>query len=158
MQCLQKIRCVKITEKQAIYLINAVLILRILYHLNSCYLTDTQLKKITKAYLNIVRHKVQIAKSILSTFLFHPNIYALKSITQQQKSHLNKNLVKQLNSLDFDRSTLKIRLQYLQDAAVSNQSILSDTHVFLIQQKKSYIAHTIIAMYDMQIQMLRPKN
>ena len=102
------------------YLINAVLIPRILYRLNSCYLTDTQLKKITKAYLNIVRHKAQIAKSIPSTFLFHPNIYALKSITQQQKSHLSKNLVKQLNSLDFDRSTLKIRLQYLQNVATSN--------------------------------------
>src|SRR5260364_295467 len=59
---IKKLQLSKITEKQAIYIINRVLIPRLQYRLYSSYLKPSQLTMLTRACTNIVRNKAKLAR------------------------------------------------------------------------------------------------
>ena len=84
---LNKIKFAKITDKQAIYIINNVILTRAAYQMQSTYLSKRSCNSITNIYTNIVKQKARLARSTPNSTLYHPNIYALNTLynTQQQQ-------------------------------------------------------------------------
>src|SRR5205085_8367293 len=105
---LNKLQHVFITEKQAIYIINSVIIPRITYRLYSTFLSSSQLTLLTRSYTNIDKHKAKLSCRIPNSFLYHPEIYSLINLPQAQNSHLTTTLIKNLNHITFESSFLKI--------------------------------------------------
>ena len=79
---LNKLQYALITEKQAIYIINSVIIPRITYQLYSTFLSLSQLTSLTRSYTNIVKHKAKLSRRIPNFFLYHPEIYSLINLSQ----------------------------------------------------------------------------
>ena len=131
----------KITAKQAIYIINSVIITCLAYRIQSIYLLPSKLKQLDSQLTAIVRHKAQLARGVPTSTLHHPHIYGLKKISQVQTAQHISTLTKLLNLLDFDQQILKIRLQQLQIIANTNESILTQQPVFLFgkHQQPLYI-------------------
>src|SRR6185312_9047334 len=124
-QCIRMIEKAIITEKQAIYLINNVLTPRLTYRLYSSFLTSHQLTTLTNCYTNLVKSKAKLSRGVPNSFLFHPNIYGLKNISQTNQLHwlrpfsrtsITHNLRTLFSNLDYKISrTLRIHThQYLQ--------------------------------------------
>jgi hypothetical protein len=108
LSCATKLQKSFITEKQAIYIINNIIIPRISYCLNSAFLSKTQLSSLNRTYTNIVKQKAKLSQSLPNSFLYHPDIYSLKNFVQIQNSHLSSTLLRNLNQPLFDTSFLKI--------------------------------------------------
>ena len=96
--------------------------------------------------------KAKLAKGIPNSFITCTEIYALKSIAQAQSSTLTLTVQRNLNNTNFDNSFFKIRLQQLQDAAMTNISILQRPPVFPLNQIKTHTCQAIMACHEMGIQ------
>ncbi|CAG8770141.1 13642_t:CDS:1, partial [Ambispora leptoticha] len=68
---IQKLQHAKIIDKQAIYIINSVILTRFAYQIQNTFLSSSQLDKITKSYTNLTKHKVEFASTIPSSTLFY---------------------------------------------------------------------------------------
>ena len=156
--CITKLQKSHITEKQAIYIINNVIMPRVSYRLNSSFLTHSQLLTLNRLNTNIVKQKARLSRGIPNSFLYHPEIYALKDIQQLQESHLSSTLLRNLNHPNFDSSFLKIRLQQIQDSTASNLSILSHSPLLPKKQKDTYTGQSILAIHSLHIQLLRNED
>src|SRR5437879_2131346 len=67
---LLKLRKAKITEKQAIYIINIVILTHLSYRIQNTVLLHTTYDKITKQYTTIIKHKAGFARSLPNSTLF----------------------------------------------------------------------------------------
>src|SRR5260364_286411 len=119
-QCIRRMQKAIITEKQAIYLINNVLITRLAYKLYSSYLSSNQLDTLTRLYSNLVKSKAKLARGVPNSFLFHQNIYGLKNLIQIQPTSLATSLLKNINHPSFETSFLKLCLQELQSSNIQS--------------------------------------
>jgi len=135
-QSIAKMYKAYITEKQAIYIINSVIIPRLSYRLYSAFLTPKQLKQLTCEYTGLVKNKAKISRNVPNSFLYQQDIYALKYLPQIQQSHLSSTIVKNINHIDFDRSFFKIRLQELQDSTQLDRQFSIHYLFFLINNLK----------------------
>jgi hypothetical protein len=107
---LKKLQFAKITEKQAVYVINSVIIPRFQYRIQASYLNPAQLTNLTKRCINLIKYKGKLARGIPNTFILCPDIYALNSMQQAQQSTLITSLLRNLNDPEFDASFFKLRL------------------------------------------------
>ena len=123
-QCIGMMGKAIITEKQAIYLINNVLTPRLTYRLYSSFLTSYQLTTLTNCCTNLVKSKAKLSRRVPNSFLFHPNIYGLKNISQTQPIKLAKTLLKNINHPQFENSFLKLRLHI-------SSTLRTHTHQYL---------------------------
>jgi len=155
---LKKLTFARITEKQAIYITNHVIIPRLQYRLLSSYLNSTQIKDIKRTYLNIVKQKGKLAKGVPNSFLYCAKIYALCDLEQAQLSTLTSTLIKGLNHPHFDSSYLKLRIQQLQDSTMSNISILEEEPLFPTVQSRTHTAQAILAIHKLHLKLVRPLN
>ena len=151
-----KLQFARITEKQAIYVINHVLIPRFQYRLHSSYLAPSQLTMLMNICIRIVKQKGRLARGLPNSFLTCPGIYELKDLRQAQSTTLISVLSKNLNHPNFHNSFLKLRLQQLQDASLVNTSILEETPIFPTSQLHTHTAQSILAMHELGIQFTRP--
>ena len=131
---------------------------RVSYRLNSSFLTHSQLLTFNRLNTNIVKQKARLSRGIPNSFLYHPEIYALKDIQQLQESHLSSTLLRNLNYPNFDSSFLKIRLQQIQDSTASNLSILSHPPLLPKKQKDTHTRQSILAIHSLHIQLLRNED
>jgi len=154
-QCIGRMQKAVITEKQAIYLINNVLIPRLAYRLYSSYLSPNQLVTLTRLYSNLVKSKAKLARGVPNSFLFHRSIYGLKNLIQIQPTSLATSLLKNINHPSFETSFLKLRLQELQESTKSQHSILHVLPLFPSGQARTYTAQAILALHTLNIQLTR---
>ena len=68
------------------------------------------------------------------------------------------NLLNTINGNDFNTSTLKIRLQQIQNVAYTNISILVQLPVLPIKEQRTLTGFAISQLYLAQIQYQRPLN
>jgi len=155
---LKKLRLAKITEKQAIYIINRVIFPRLQYRLHSVYLKPSQIKKINRICISIVKQKGGLARGIPNSFIYNPEIYGLDNLLQVHDNALISLMSKNLNHKDFDKSFLKMRIQQLQEAANTEKSILSHTPIFPHRQNSTHTAQSITAGLSLGITWNKPLN
>ena len=79
---IKKLKYAKITEKQAIYIINTVILTRIAYHIQNSKLPKTICNNITQSYTKIAKHKAGLATSIPNSTMFYHKIYALRKVNK----------------------------------------------------------------------------
>ena len=142
---IKKIKQSRITDKQAIYIINTVILMRIAYRVQNTCLSQRLCKLITNNYTRATKYKAGLARSVPNSTLFHHRIYGLRTVsdiqTQQHISLLNR----QLNYANPPNTALKIRMQQLQNTIHSNKSILSDSIYILPQDEaKTPLANMLI--------------
>ena len=75
------IRSKKITEKQAIYIINTVLIPRFSYRTINTFFYQSNTQSITNLYMQVAKHKAGLASTTPSFMMLHYQIYNLCSLT-----------------------------------------------------------------------------
>ncbi|KAG0039617.1 hypothetical protein BGZ89_007877, partial [Linnemannia elongata] len=69
-----------VTDKQCIYIINAVLIPRLLYRMTAQIPTWTVIERITKKYRTVVRQKLGLPSSTPASILHHTRLYGLRDL------------------------------------------------------------------------------
>src|SRR5260364_259840 len=72
----------------------------------------------------VVKSKAGMAVTIPSSTIYYYQIYRLKTVEEKQLTQQISMLHRQLNHQNFENSTLKIRLQQIQNSANTNLSIL----------------------------------
>src|SRR5690242_9901946 len=115
-----------ITEKQAIYIINTVILTRFEYRTQNFIYTQPQCDKLTNKYTSIAKHKAGMSKAIPNSTLYNHRIYALRTLWNIQCQHHISKITQQINDPDLCNSSLYIHIQQLQNAANTNTSILVD--------------------------------
>ncbi|CAG8674689.1 3376_t:CDS:1, partial [Paraglomus occultum] len=78
-----------------------------------------------------------MAISIPNSTMFHHKIYALRKVNEIQDQQHIAQMIYQLNHHNFYNSTLKIRLQQIQNAAATNTSILTN-HSYTLSQEEHF--------------------
>ena len=115
----------QITDTQARYIINTVIIPTIEYRLQNITLSQSTCNKIFKQHINLVKHKAKLCRTIPTSILLHPHIYNIKHIWDIQLQHHIPNFIKRLNHESLLGISTQIRVQQLQNNLWSSTSILS---------------------------------
>ena len=114
------------------------------------FLNLTTMKKITNKYINIAKHKAELTSSVPNSILYYHRLYSLRTVEDlqvQQNISLLHNLV---NSSNEFNTIFKSRIQQLQEAAVTNISILKqDLHIFAAPENNTTIAKRIYQMHSL---------
>jgi len=155
---LKKLQFAKITEKQAAYIYNHVILPRFQYRILSSYLNDYQLKTINKAIIQMTKQKAKLAKGVPNSFMNCSEIYAISDIAQSQLTTLSTNLLRGLNHISFDNSYLKLRLQEIQDAAYMETSILEEKPILPTTENLTHTSQAILAIHKLNIKFVKPLN
>ncbi|KAG0346141.1 hypothetical protein BGZ54_005309, partial [Gamsiella multidivaricata] len=74
-----------ITDKQVIFIVNSVLIPRILYRLTTTILTDQEITGVVGQYAGMVRQKVGLPKGTPNSILFHRRLCGLRHLGDVQE-------------------------------------------------------------------------
>jgi len=104
----------QITDTQACYIINTVIIPTIEYWLQNIILSRLVCDGILSQHIGLVKHKAKLCKTIPTSTLLHPQIYNIKNIWDIQLQHHISNFTKRLNNNDLLGTTTHIRIQQLQ--------------------------------------------
>jgi ribonuclease HI len=115
----------QITETQARYIINTVIIPTIEYRIQNIVLSQNTCNKILTQHISLVKHKAKLSRTIPTSSLIHPQIYNVKHIWDIQLQHHISNFLKRLNNPSLVGTSTRIRLQQLQNNLWSSISILA---------------------------------
>ena len=154
-QAIKRLNRARITEKQYIYIINCVLLTRIVYRTQNVVLSENIYKEITKRYMKGIKQKARLARSVPDLLLTNHNIYSIKKIKDIQAMQHISQMWKEMNSEDFEGSPLYINLQNLQNVAMTNVSILEERPVFLIEYTKIRTVAIIENIHQADMQLIR---
>ncbi|CAG8551177.1 14725_t:CDS:2 [Gigaspora rosea] len=145
----------KITEKQAIYVINSVILTRTAYRLQVSFLTNKQINYITNYYTSIVKSKARLAKNVPNSFIQHPGILALKKLEQiQQQQHI-RTLTRALTIANLEKIPIKSKIKQLQYVATTNKSILIERPISPTPESTTLLAYMIGAIHDLGISIVQ---
>ncbi|CAG8608220.1 851_t:CDS:1 [Ambispora leptoticha] len=75
---LKWMRRARITDKQAIYIVNTVILTRIAYRIQNTTLAPSTCKQITNSYTNMIKHKAGLASSIPNSTMHHHKYIVLE--------------------------------------------------------------------------------
>jgi ribonuclease HI len=124
-QLIQIAKTKRITETQAQYIINTVIIPTIEYRLHNIVLSQNICNKIFSQHIGLVKLKAKLSRTIPSSTLLHPQIYNIKHIWDIQLQHHITNYIKRLNNKELLGISTQIRLQQLQNNLWSPTRIFS---------------------------------
>jgi len=148
----------KITEKQAIYIINTVLIPRFSYRTLNTFVYQSNTQSITNSYMQVAKHKAGLASTIPNSTIFHHQIYNLRKLTDIQTQNHISSLHTQLNN-SLTASSIKILLQHLQQATLSSINILhSPNYILPTKFHNTLIAQTIRTAHQLNIHIQNLPN
>src|SRR5260363_176110 len=118
-------RTKQITDTQARYIINTVIIPTIEYRIQNIVINRSACNKILSHHIGLVKHKAKLSRTIPTSTLLHPQIYNIKNIWDIQLQHHISNFIKRLNNNDLLGTTTHIRIQQIQNNLWSPTSIFS---------------------------------
>jgi len=152
------IRSKKITEKQAIYIINTVLIPRFSYRTINTFFYQSNTQSITNLYMQVAKHKAGLASTTPSSTMLHHQIYNLRSLTDIQTQNHISLLHTQLNN-PLTAPSIKILIQHLQQATYSSKNILlSSDYILPTKFHNTLIAQIIQTAHQLNIHIQNLPN
>ena len=116
-------RTKKITDTQARYIINNVIIPTIEYRIQNIVINRSACNKILSHHIGLVKHKAKLSRTIPTSTLLHPQLYNIKNIWDIQLQHHISNFIKCLNDNNLLGTTTHIRIQQIQNNLWSSTSI-----------------------------------
>src|SRR6185437_7393071 len=114
----------QITDKQACYIINNVIIPILEYRIHNTVLSHSTCNKILSQYLTVAKHKSKLARSTPNSTMLNHNIYGIKNIWDIQLQYHFSALLLRLNDSHLLGNSTHIRLQQLQNNLWSTTNIL----------------------------------
>jgi len=103
-----------ITDKQTTYIINNVLIPRVLYRISAQILPPTFLQKITGTYMKLCKHKARMPSTTPNSLMHHNRLYAVKNLADAQAEEQISTLALRLNDKDLVGQICRARILMLQ--------------------------------------------
>ena len=101
----------KTTDKQVLYILNRVLIPRIEYRAQHCFLQEGECKKLTAKYMGKFKNAINISRTCPNSIILHKGFYGLKSVEEIQTEALISNFTIRLNDTGPTGISTKIRLK-----------------------------------------------
>ena len=128
-----------------------MILTHIAYRIQNTYLLLATCKKLTKQYTETIKHKAGFARTSPNSTFFHHQIYGLRTIENIQTQQHISTIYRLLNHSNFQNSSLRIRLQQIQNTAATNISILTE-HNYILPKKQ---ADTPLALMLLHLQQLQ---
>jgi len=137
----------QITDIQARYIINTVIIPTIEYRLHNIVLSQNTCNKILTSHIGLVKNKAKLNRTIPTSTLLYPQLYNIRNIWDIQLQHHITNFTKRLNSPDLLGTSTRIRLQQLQNNLWSPTSILIHDNPIIDGPNKHTVNFKIIQLF-----------
>jgi len=128
-----------ITDTQAIYIFNMVVIPMLEYNLNDMVLTETECAKITTKFLSVIKNKACLTCTTPNALMFAREAYNVCNLWDRQLQMHSSNLLNRLNDKGAMGFTTRIRLQNLQNLFWSKISVLTSSDVVRTSRNQSLI-------------------
>ena len=123
----QALKYKKTTDKQILYILNRVLIPRLEYRIQHCFLSENECKKLTAKYMGKFKNAINISKTCPNSIMLHKGIYNLKSIWEIQTEALIANFTNSLNDIGPTGKSTRIRLKRCTNLKLGTANIIK-TH------------------------------
>src|SRR5437763_6558136 len=127
----------QITDKQAAYIINTVIIPTLEYRIHNIVLSKTTCDQILSTHLTTAKHKSNLSRSIPNSVMLNHNIYGIKNIWDIQLQHHISKFLLRLNNSNLLGTITKIRIQQLQNNLWFTTNILQHSNP-IIDGKNKY--------------------
>jgi len=137
----------RITDTQAWYIINTVIIPTIEYRLQNIVVSRSVCNKILTQHIGLIKHKAKLSRTIPTSTLIHPQLYNIKNIWDIQLQHHISNFVKHLNDNNLLGTSLHIRIQQIQNNLWSTTSIFSHPNPTIDGPNKQTTNFKIIQLF-----------
>jgi len=142
-----------ITDKQCIFIINAVLIPRLLYRMSATLIGWQDIERITAQYRKVVRKKLGLPSSTPCSILHHTRLYGLRDLKDAlAEQHISTLHLRSINKGIVGDLT-HCRLQDLQEAAHMAESPLANPAIARRYNKHNIIAQVCQLMVERDITM-----
>jgi hypothetical protein len=137
-----------ITDKQASYIINKVIIPTLEYQIQNIVIPLTICQKILSKYLTVAKHKASHPKTLPNSTMLNHNIYGIKNIWDIQLQHHITNFLARLNNSDLLGLSTQIRIQQLQNNLWSTISLLQHPNPLIDGPNKYTTTYKIIKLLN----------
>src|SRR5437868_2260683 len=138
----------QITDKQAAYIINTVIIPTLEYRIHNLVLPQKTCNQILSSYLTVAKHKANLPRSIPNSIMLNHNIYGIKNIWDIQLQHHISRFLNRINNTELLRKSTKIRIQQLQNNLWSTTNILQHSNPIIDSLNKHTTNFKIIQLLN----------
>ncbi|KAF9276740.1 hypothetical protein BGZ74_003547, partial [Mortierella antarctica] len=145
-----------VTDVQAIYIVNNVLILIILYQLTCTVLSAHELKLMVGKYTSTIRQKVAIPASLPNSILFHHHLYGLHALTDVQDEEQVSTALLHLNDTGLTGQVMAAQCDALHIHAHFPVHPLSVPSVASTVLKHNFVSHISHLMHNHAIAFKTP--
>ncbi|RHZ45763.1 hypothetical protein Glove_655g2 [Diversispora epigaea] len=135
-----------ITDKQVIYIFNAVVIPMLEYSLNDMTLSEKECLKITTKFISMIKNKALLPITAPNALIHAKEAYDVCHLWDRQLQMQSNNLFNRLNDKGMLGCSTRVRLQHLQNSFWSGQSITES--LFTMKTKRGWGNITIEEMLD----------
>ncbi|RHZ63743.1 hypothetical protein Glove_328g53 [Diversispora epigaea] len=125
-----------ITDKQAIYIFNAVVIPMLEYSLNDMTLSEKECLKITTKFISMIKNKALLPITAPNALIYAKEAYDVCHLWDRQLQMQSNNLFNRLNDKGMLGCSTQVRLQHLQNSFWSEQSITES--LFIMKTKRGW--------------------
>src|SRR6185295_6753077 len=136
----------RITDKQAIYITNTVIIPTIKYRLYNIILKHSTCDNIFSKYLTMVKHKAKLSHTSPNSTMLNPYIYNIYNIWDIQLQYHISCFQQRINNSEVLGISTKIRLQQLQNNLWSATNILQHSQPLIDGPNKLTLNFKIIQL------------
>ncbi|KAF9943725.1 hypothetical protein BGZ70_005506, partial [Mortierella alpina] len=140
-----------ITDKQCVYIINSVLIPRLLYRITTAAMSDTTINNIIKRYCGVLKRKLGLPFSTPNSILHHTRLYGARNLRDALAEEQISTLWLRANAGDIVGKLTHCRLQALQEAAILFESPLQAPAIACRYQRHNHIAYVCKLMVERNI-------
>ena len=147
----------KVTDKQVLYILNRVLIPRLEYRMQLCYLQEKECIKLTAKYMGKFKNAINLSKTCPNSIMTHKGIYGLKSIEEIQAEAQIGNLINRLNDNGPAGISTRIRLKDVQIKEWEPNNILTN-HLEGLEKIKGNLQANILALVHKMNIKIEGKN
>jgi ribonuclease HI/endonuclease/exonuclease/phosphatase family metal-dependent hydrolase len=143
----------KATDKQALYILNRVLLPRIEYKMRHCHLSADECNLLTAQYRRILKNKAEICNTLPNSAIHHKGLLNLKSIWEIQTESQTANLVTYLNDTGSAGISTIIRLKQGQINNWEPKNIIAEEIPITFDSKGNFTAKVLKTANRMNIKI-----
>ena len=147
----QALKYKKSTDKQILYILNRVLIPRLEYRIQHCYLNENECRKLTAKYMGNFKNSINISKTCPNSIILHKGIYNLKSLWEIQTEALISNFTNRLNDIGPAGKSTKMRLKDAQILNWEPTNIIKTRTTDILTTRGNFQAKALVLAHNMEI-------
>ncbi|RHZ72733.1 hypothetical protein Glove_239g8 [Diversispora epigaea] len=149
-----------ITDKQAIYIFNAVVIPMLEYSLNDMTLSEKECLKITTKFISMIKNKALLPITAPNALIHAKEAYDVCHLWDRQLQMQSNNLFNRLNDKGMLGCSTRVRLQHLQNSFWSGQSITESLFTMKTKRGRSLLNDILVIckIHDLTFKLSKNLN